>query len=139
MKRVSKKINDHLFYDILFLWFSHILLSLGYCATSKFVLMNHRFVILFLFLLSLFSCKKSGNGIIETFSLELISSTPTNNETDVSIYTKEIVLIFNENVTIKSEYEITLNGITLNDVRPGIRKDLKLFCLLIWNRKLYIH
>ena len=126
MKRVSKKINDHLFLrHPLFYGFSHILLSLGYCATSKFVLMNHRFVILFLFLLSLFSCKKSGNGIIETFSPELISSTPTNNETDVSIYTKEIVLIFNENVTIKSEYEITLNGITLNDVRPGIRKDLK--------------
>ena len=91
------------------------------------MLMNYKSVILFYFLLLTFfySCKKSGNGIIETFSPELVSSTPANRETDVSIYTKEIVLIFNENVTIKSEYEITLNGITLNDVRPGIQKDLK--------------
>ncbi|MBP7152251.1 MAG: Ig-like domain-containing protein [Paludibacteraceae bacterium] len=89
--------------------------------------MNHRFVILFLFLLSLFSCKKSGNGIIETFSPELISSTPTNNETDVSIYTKEIVLIFDVNVTLKVPYNITLNGNVLTDIRPGIQKNLQIF------------
>ncbi|MCW1734421.1 glycosyl hydrolase [Anaerorudis cellulosivorans] len=88
--------------------------------------MNHRFVILFLFLLSLFSCKKSGSGIIETFSPELISSAPTNNETDVSIYTKEIVLIFNENITLKRGYEITLNGVTLSDVNPGVKNDLRI-------------
>jgi hypothetical protein len=90
--------------------------------------MNYKSVILFYFLLLTFfySCKKSGNGIIETFSPELVSSTPANRETDVSIYTKEIVLIFNENVTLKSEYEITLNGIALNEVIPGIQKDLKI-------------
>lgn len=91
--------------------------------------MNHRFFILFFFLLSLFfySCKKSDDGILETPSSELVSSTPANNETDVSIYTKEIVLIFNENVTLKRGYEITLNSVTLSDVNPGVQNDLRIF------------
>ena len=87
--------------------------------------MKYKLILVFLLVL-FYSCKNSNDSIPETSAPELISSTPANDATDVPIYTKEIVLIFNENVTLKSGYEITLNGVALNDVRPGIQKDLRI-------------
>lgn len=87
--------------------------------------MKYKLILVFLLVL-FYSCKNSNDSIPETSAPELISSTPANDATDVPIYTKEIVLIFNENVTLKSGYEITLNGVVLNDVRPGIQKDLRI-------------
>jgi mannan endo-1,4-beta-mannosidase len=88
--------------------------------------MKYKLILVFLLVL-FYSCKNSNDSIPETSAPELISSTPANDATDVPIYTKEIVLIFNENVTLKSGYEITLNGVALTDVRPGIQKNLQIF------------
>jgi mannan endo-1,4-beta-mannosidase len=87
--------------------------------------MKYKLILVFLLVL-FYSCKNSNDSIPETSAPELISSTPANDATEVPIYTKEIVLIFNENVTLKSGYEITLNDVVLNDVRPGIQKDLRI-------------
>jgi len=87
--------------------------------------MKYKLILVFLLVL-FYSCKNSNDSIPETSAPELISSTPANDATDVPIYTKEIVLIFNENVTLKSGYEITLNGVALTDVRPGVQKDLRI-------------
>jgi len=87
--------------------------------------MKYKLILVFLLVL-FYSCKNSNDSIPETSAPELISSTPANDATDVPIYTKEIVLIFNENVTLKNGYEITLNDVVLNDVRPGIQKDLRI-------------
>lgn len=92
----------------------------------SFKCMKYKLILVFLLVL-FYSCKNSNDSIPETSAPELISSTPANDATDVPIYTKEIVLIFNENVTLKSGYEITLNGVALTDVRPGIQKNLQIF------------
>ena len=91
----------------------------------SFKCMKYKLILVFLLVL-FYSCKNSNDSIPETSAPELISSTPANDATDVPIYTKEIVLIFNENVTLKSGYEITLNGVALTDVRPGVQKDLRI-------------
>jgi mannan endo-1,4-beta-mannosidase len=88
--------------------------------------MKYKLILVFLLVL-FYSCKNSNDSIPETSAPELISSTPANDATDVPIYTKEIVLIFDVNVTLKVPYNITLNGNVLTDIRPGIQKNLQIF------------
>lgn len=91
----------------------------------NFAVIHCNFIIL-LVLIFFYSCKNSNDSISEISAPIFISSTPENGETNVSIYTKEIVLIFDVNVTLKTPYNITLNGNTLTDIRPGIQKDLQI-------------
>jgi Beta-mannanase len=92
----------------------------------SFKCMKYKLILVFLLVL-FYSCKNSNDSIPETSAPELISSTPANDATDVPIYTKEIVLIFDVNVTLKVPYNITLNGNVLTDIRPGIQKNLQIF------------
>lgn len=85
--------------------------------------MNYKYIGFFL-LLILFSCKTSTKEILEDPAPKLVSTTPTDGAKDVSTFTKEIVLIFDVNVTLKTPYHIILNGVILTDVRPGVQKDV---------------
>ena len=79
-----------------------------------------------LLLVLLLSCKPNNGKTIDLTPPQLVSIHPANGAVDVSENTTEITLIFNENVTLKIPYSITLNGMSLTNIQPGIQKELKI-------------
>ena len=75
-------------------------------------------------MLMLVSCKTKPDEPDVISPPQLVSVIPANGATDVSENLTNIVLTFNENVTLKTGYSITLNGSVLSNVQPGINKEL---------------
>ncbi|HQB27555.1 MAG TPA: glycosyl hydrolase [Paludibacter sp.] len=88
--------------------------------------MNWYYKFSVLFLLIFLSCKSDPGTSGEITPPQLVSINPPNDAKDVSENITEIMLYFNENVTLKTPYTITLNGSPLNNIQPGIQKDLKI-------------
>ena len=75
-------------------------------------------------MLMLVSCKTKPDEPDVISPPQLVSVIPANGATDVSENLTNIVLTFNENVTLKSGYSITLNGTAISNAQPGINKEL---------------
>lgn len=86
--------------------------------------MKSLFKYIFISLLLLVSCKPDPEQPEEITPPQLVSVNPANGATDVSENLTRIVMIFNENVTLKTGYNITLNGSPVSDVQPGTNKEL---------------
>ena len=85
--------------------------------------MKSLFKFIFIGLLLLASCKPDPEPE-EITPPQLVSVDPANGAMDVSENRTRIVMTFNENVTLKTGYNITLNGSPVSDVQPGTNKEL---------------
>lgn len=79
-----------------------------------------------LLLALLLSCKPNNGKPIDLTPPQLVSINPENGADNVSENISEIILLFNENITLKTPYNITLNEFKLTDISPGTQKELKI-------------
>lgn len=79
---------------------------------------------LFSVLLLLASCGSGNEESVKVNPPHLVSANPADGQTGVSEFTIRITLTFNENVTLHTPHNITLNGTGVSGVHPGIQHEL---------------
>lgn len=82
--------------------------------------------LLLILLLPAISCSDGGDESPAADPPQLLSSSPGNGQDDVGDGLTEIILSFNQNVTLASSPVVTLNGEPITDLRPGTGGELKI-------------
>jgi len=83
-------------------------------------------VVLLSFLILFPACAEKSNLPPLAEPPRLLSSMPADKQTEVTEGVMEILLLFDQNVTLAPSPRITLNGVLVTDLRPGTGGELKL-------------
>ena len=87
-----------------------------------------KFNVIWVLLISLIFAVSCNGGSkepeVEIPAPQLLSANPSNGAVGVSENTTEITLVFNENVTLKTPHNITVNGTAVSKASPGINRDI---------------